>query len=193
MNKKLFLGLLILSLPLRAQMVDRQKGFGFNVGSQGSGFMFDYIWEISPQYQLSVEGRFYDIRGESELPVFDYRGRPYTIAPKHLVMIPLLGGGKYFPFSGQIANNFAPFTTVKIGPAVVIDGREEGSFLDRWRKADVFLTLGGFAGVGVDFLNPSKLIISASAGYDILPMGKEVDGQENYNGLLINVAMNWRF
>ena len=57
--------------------------------------------------------------------------------------------------------------------------------------ADDSQPFGGYAGVGIDFLMMNGMLVSVGAGMDILPMNGIVDGEEHYNGAIIQVGFNW--
>ena len=93
---------------------------------------------------------------------------------------------------GKIANNFSPFVQAKLGPILAIDGNEEHrSFKNRWRKAPTIVTYGGQLVMGASFRQMSGSAISASIGYEFLPMGQTVDDKNNYDGMAINIT--WTF
>ncbi len=188
--KKLLLLLVVLS-SASAQYKDKTQGFGFNMGTRGTGLVYSVIWTVKQGFQTGVEGRIYDIKNEGEFPVYDYyTGTTQNVDDKALVLFPVMGMVKYFPFEGKIANNFSSFLSLKLGPVFSLDGKEnEDSFKNRWGKAATGVTAGGNLALGVDFRYMGGMVISASMGYDILPMGKEIDGQSHYSGLLLNLSL----
>jgi len=168
------------------------KGFGFKVGEQGSGLFYHQSWRSSDALQWLVHGSIFDVKGDDQLMVYDYyTGQYRSVGDKYVLILPMFGGAKYFPFYDSIANNFAPFITAQMGPVLTIDGADSEKFKTRWGKSHGLWTLGGYAGVGVDFLMSNGMMVSVGAGLDILPMNGEVDGESNYNGAIIHFAFNW--
>ncbi|MBC8322505.1 MAG: hypothetical protein H8E70_02930 [Candidatus Marinimicrobia bacterium] len=172
--------------------VEGFKGFGLQVGEQGTGVFFHQSWRSSSNLQWLFHGSIFDVKGDEQLMVYDYyTGQYRSVGDKYVLIVPLFGGGKYFPFADKIANNFAPFVTVQFGPVLTIDGAESDKFSTRWGKSKGLWSFGGYAGVGIDFLMVNGMMVSAGAGLDILPMNGVVDGEKHYNGAIIQIGFNW--
>ena len=166
---------------------------GIAAGSHGWGISYKRILKSKPDSELNFEIRFYDVKGEAEFFIFDRFGNVNTYNEKSLVLIPAFGGWKYFPFAGKIENNFSPFLTLKAGLLFIFDGDEDiSSFFERWKKAQTFVTFGGYVGVGIKFLASNVSSIAVSAGLDILPMNGIIDDRSHYNGLIIQIDFSWR-
>ena len=169
-----------------------QNGFGLDIGKSGSGFfLIRQYTHNSEKFSLITELRFYDIKGENEMFVYDYYTQQYrSIGSKNLIYIPAFAGLNYFPFAGKIANNFSPFLTMRSGPVLSIDGKETGSFSDRWGNSDTNFSFGSFLGVGIEFkwVNLSSVLLHI--GYEYLPPSKSMNEPEDYSGLLIHIAFN---
>jgi hypothetical protein len=168
------------------------KGFGLQVGEQGTGVFFHQTWRSSDKLQWLFHGKIFDVKGDEQMMIYDYyTGQYRSVGDKYVFIVPLFGGGKYFPFADQIANNFSPFVTGQLGPVLTIDGAESNTFSTRWGKSKGIWSVGGYAGVGVDFLMANGMMVSVGAGMDILPMNGIVDGEKHYNGAIIHVGFNW--
>lgn len=187
--KKIVISLLITTSLFAAE---GYRGFGLEVGEQGTGIFYQQSWRSSDAMQWLFHGKIFDVKGDDQMMIYDYyTGRYRSVGDKYVYILPVFGGGKYFPFYDSIANNFAPFVTIQLGPVLTIDGAESDKFTTRWEKSKGLWSIGGYVGVGVDFLMANGMIVSAGAGMDILPMNGEVDGETNYNGAIIHFAFNW--
>ena len=169
-----------------------QNGFGLDIGKSGSGFFLMRQYNHnSEKFSLIAEIRFYDIKGENEMYVFDYYTQQYrSIGSKNLVYVPAFIGLNYYPFSGKIANNFSPFFTFRSGPVLSIDGKENGSFSNRWGNPDTYISFGSFVGVGIEFKWVSQSSVILNIGYEYLPPSKSMKEPNDYSGLLIHIAFN---
>ncbi len=168
------------------------NGFGLDIGSSGSGIFFtrNYMHN-SDKYGFNGEIRLYDIKAEEETIVYNPYSRQYeALGGKSLFMTPILFGVNYFPFSDKIANNFAPFLTLKAGANFIVDGKEFGSFFDRWSNPDYQFSYTGFIGCGIDFKWANQTSVMLNIGAEILPLSKAADGETNYSGLLIHISFN---
>lgn len=170
------------------------NGFGLDIGSSGSGmFVTRHYFHASEKIALNSELRFYDIKAEEETIVYDYyTGQYKTVGGKSLFMIPVFFGTNYYPFVGKIENNFAPFIALKGGVVTTVDGREFGTFSERWKNPDVQYSPGGFVGVGIDFKIVGQSSVMVMVGYEYLPLKKETDGKKDYSGFLIHLSFNRR-
>ena len=168
------------------------NGFGLDIGSSGSGmFVTRHYFHASEKIALNSELRFYDIKAEEETIVYDYyTGQYKTVGGKSLFMIPVFFGTNYYPFVGKIENNFAPFIALKGGVVTTVDGREFGTFSERWKNPDVQYSPGGFVGVGIDFKIVGQSSVMVMVGVELLPLNQEADGEKDYSGFLIHLSFN---
>ena len=191
---KLFFSCVFISV-LFGQFEDAYYGFGLDIGSSGSGFFLNgKIPHSSKKLSINAELRFYDIKDPNETMVYDpYYGTSRTIGGVSLVMLPVFLGSNYYPFVNKIQNNFSPFIAIRGGGLFTLNGSEEGSFRERWRKIDRQFSFGGFFGTGVDFNMYGQTTISPMVGYELLPLKYKADGEKDYSGMLIHIAFNRKF
>ena len=170
------------------------NGFGLDIGSSGSGmFITRQLTHTSEIYSLNGELRFYDIKADDETIVYDYyTGQYQSVGGKSLFMMPLLIGANYYPFTGKIENNFSPFITARAGAVLTVDGKEFGTFSERWKDPDTQISPGGFIGIGIDLKMVGQSSVSTMVGLELLPLNEQADGQNNYSGFLIHLSFNRR-
>ena len=186
--------LLFLTATIFGQYTNVDNGFGLDIGNSGSGFFFTrQLMHDSNDFSLNIEIRYYDIKASNETYVFNnFNGQWETIGGVSLFMLPIFIGGNYFPFNGKIENNFSPFLTLRSGAVLSFDGKEYGSFKDRWENPDSQITPGGFIGAGVEFKMVGLNSVSVMFGYELLPLKREFDGIDDYSGQLIHISFNRR-
>ena len=170
------------------------NGFGLDIGSSGSGmFITRQLTHTSEIYSLNGELRFYDIKADDETIVYDYyTGQYQSVGGKSLFMMPLLIGANYYPFTGKIENNFSPFITARAGAVLTVDGKEFGTFSERWKNPDTQISPGGFIGIGIDLKMVGQSSVSTMVGLELLALNEQADGQNNYSGFLIHLSFNRR-
>ena len=163
------------------QFTNVYNGFGLDIGTSGSGFFLTrQLMHDSNHFSLNGEIRYYDIKASNETYVYNnFNGQWESIGGVSLFMLPVFVGGNYFPFNGKIENNFSPFLTFRLGGVLSFDGKEYGSFKDRWEEPDTQITPGGFIGVGVEFKMIGLNSVSVMFGYEILPLKREFDGLDD--------------
>ena len=172
---------------------NNRYGAGLDIGSKGSGFFFNYlIGNMEKNLDIVFEARYFDIKGETEMYVYDYWTNQYTtISGQNLILMPFMVGVNYHPFAGQIANNFSPFITIRGGTTLAIDGKEgSGSYKQKWIKAKTHWSPAGFVGVGIEFRLYSQTSVVLHIGSDILKLSEQADDRDDYSGLLIHIAFN---
>jgi len=168
------------------------RGFGLQVGEEGAGIFFHQSWRSTDKLHWIFHGSIFDVKGEDQMMVYNYyTGQSRSVGDKYVYILPMFGGAKYFPFYDQIANNFAPFATVQLGPVFTIDAADSDKFKERWGNSTGIWSFGGYAGVGVDILMANGVIVSAGVGMDYFPMNGIVEGESNYSGAVIHFAFNW--
>ena len=76
---------------LVGQSPNTRFGAGLDIGSKGSGFFFNYLMgNLDKNLDLVCEARYYDIKGETEMYVYDYWTNQYTtISGQNLILMPL--------------------------------------------------------------------------------------------------------
>jgi hypothetical protein len=185
--------LILFSNIIFGDSANKRYGAGIDIGSKGSGFFFNYlIGNNAKNLDIISEARYFDIKGDTEMYVYDYWTNQYTtISGQNLILMPILIGVNYHPFAGKIANNFSPFITIRGGTNFAIDGKDtNGSYKKKWSKAKTHWSPAGFVGGGIDFrwLNQSSMVLHI--GYDILKLSQKADNVDDYSGLLIHIAFN---
>ena len=181
-------------LLLTCQFNDWFRGYGLVGGSIGSG-LFITLSSLHNSEKVSLNGelRFYDIKAVDETLVYDYySGQTRSAGGISLVMLPIFFGANFYPFVGKIENNFSPFITSRGGLVFTIDGKESGSFKNRWTKAKTQFSPGGFIGVGVDFKMVGQTSVSSMFGLEILKLNEAADSVKDYSGFLIHISFNRR-
>ncbi len=190
--RKQILVLLTLTSTLLAKPQWVEYGLGFNSGITGSGLHGSHDRYYSDSFGSTLELRLFDLKPDEMLSRSPYNYELTTSGGISLVMLTAEAGVRYFPFAGKIANNFSPFATVQLGPNFILDGQEEGKFFDRWQNAEVHTAMAGFIGAGVSFYISYKTVFVLSAGYDFLRLPQQIDGSDNYSGLLIKFTLSKR-
>lgn len=171
-----------------------QRGFGMAMGFHGNGLTLNYTWNPTLTWSFGVESRLYDIKAEDEIPVvtYNYSGYQAPSDPLHLIIIPVFLSGRYYPFEGKIANNFRPFVAAKSGPVFTLEAPDEDGFFKRWSHPESSISAGGHLAFGVDVGYINGIVFTVSAGIDILPMWNGSGQRANYNGLILDLSLNWR-
>jgi len=185
--------LIFLFSALSGEEMWSENGPGFNSGTNGSGIHWHYGRFPAETHGWVAEGRFYDLKGDNEVPAYDpVYGTVTTAGGISLVMLTFEGGLMYFPFADKIANNFSPYVAVMAGPNIILDAPETGSFTERWGQTETSFGLAVFLGAGISFYISHQTVFGFSAGYDFLKLPKTIDGKNDYSGFLIKLTYSRR-
>ena len=187
----------LIPFSLIAKLENVSNGFGLDIGSSGSGVFFVRQYSNNDRaFAYNFEARFYDIKAENETIVYDYYSRQYqSVGGKSLFMSPIFLGFNYYPFREKIENSFSPFIAARYGLVFILDGKDYGSFLDRWSEPTFEQSTGGFVGLGIDFKYIRKSFISTIFGYEYLPPDPVLSSNEDLesslnSGILIHISFN---
>lgn len=174
---------------------DWQYGFGLNVGTRGYGLSSNITRSFGNRIRSSAKISIMDIVAEDELRGTDYYGRPVVFNDPRMITIPVMILFTYFPFFGQIENNFSPFVRLGGGIQYVMDGDDgNASFSDNISNAKKYAIPGLQFGGGFEFFMSPTMDINIFAGYEIMPLDDEnPEGMKNLNGLMINLDFMFEF
>ncbi len=162
-----------------------ESGFGLTISTQGSGFFVQHHRTWRPNLDAGLEAHFIDVTGENEFKMIDpYTGASYTFNEQSLVLMPFFLTGTYYPFEGQIDNQFSPFLTTKVGFLVAADGDESiDRWSTRWSQPDFSLAPAFQFGGGIQFLLPMNSLFAMTVTYSVYPLFRAIDGRTHYNGM----------
>jgi len=188
--KKLIV-LLIISVGF-SQINSPKNGMGLNIGDRGAGIFYHRHFKSFSKAKIGATIRWTDIRPSKEIPRYNYYTGTYenknTVS---LAIFPLFGTFNYYPFEGQIANNFSPFISLKAGPILVLDADEEvEKFIKRWSNPQGSLAYGGNIGVGIEFRQPGKYYYSIEFSYDLIQLSKTIDYYNDLNGTVLSFSIH---
>ena len=176
---------------LVANFNEAHNGFGIDIGKSGSGVFFTrQILHESEIISFNGEIRLYDIKSSDESCIITSSLVDMNPLEKKFIHGPNIFGNRYYPFVGKIENNFSPFITARVGGVLSFDGKETGSFKERWEEPDIHLNQGGFLGLGIDFKMVGQTSVSVMLGFELLPLKTEIDQMQDYSGTLIHISFN---
>ncbi len=189
--KKLVFAIIIISIGF-GQRISTKNGGGLNVGDRGAGIFYHRHIKSYDNIKLGTTIRWFDIRPPEEIPSYNYyTGQYENTNTVSLAIFPLFGVVNYYPFEGKIVNNFSPFISAKLGPALVLDADESiDSFSERWFNAKGKFTYGGNIAIGVEFRQPGKVHYSIEFSYDFIPLQSTVDGYSDLNGTVLSFSIH---
>ncbi len=165
--------------------------YGLTTGTGSWGIGVNALIEKTETFSWIADLRYYDIKGEHEFSLQSQYGGTYLFNEQSLIVFPMFAGIRKSLFHDKIDNNFIPFVETMAGAVFVMDGDEsvEG-FFSRWKQAPSYLSVGGYIGGGILFWFPNQSTITIRAGFDYLPMFRQIDGKTTYHGAVVQILFN---
>lgn len=139
-------------------MKDPVNSWSLNLLFSNNGFGLGAT--IFKQFNTDLSGFssifFSGAKDDREFDVTDIYGNTYTpFKVNRLFMIPVNLGLQYRMFRDEVTDDLRPFINGGLTPAMIIYTPYDLAFLSSFGKARAKYTLGGFIGIGMDYL-PSK-------------------------------------
>lgn len=150
------------------------------------GGTWRHSWNRVQSTPVQISALFF--RESNKIPVYDYRTGYYINPPsKKIVFLNLRSGFQHRIWADDIAQNVQPYLFASGGPSIALDpgNNTNHSFITRWQKTTVSYTANLFAGAGVDFVYSRSSQFSLTVGYEVMYFPEQVDGLQNYSGVMV--------
>jgi hypothetical protein len=158
-----------------------------------------------------------DVKDDQEVEYYDIYGRSYSPYKKNrLLLVPLFAGVEYRLFREEIADNFRPYVSAAVGPAMMViapyqrtvttdfgGGQsmteyQQIEFFESLKYATTQYTLGGYIGAGAYFGSESGTLSGISVRYYFIPFQEGIETLEgvyvnNFGGLYITLNFGTSF
>lgn len=169
-------------------------GLDLLVSNNGFGAGLFYRTELSEELSLIASFAISDVKDDAEVEYFDYFGQSFVPRKKNrLLLLPLVGGLQYRLFKDEIMDNFRPFVTAGLGPAMIYVSPYArpvtyqfpgGQTYTEYEQVDFFTalgqgspryTVGGYVGAGAYFGLDRGTISGFSLRYYYFPFPKGIE------------------
>lgn len=155
------------------------------------GGTWRHHWNRVQSTPLQFNLLFY--RDSDKIPVYDYySGQSIDTQTKKVMFLNMRTGYQHRVWADAIAANVRPYLLVTGGPALAINPANVGGFFERWGKTTLSYTANLFAGGGVDFVYSRSSQFSVTLGYEIMYFPAQVDGVQNYSGVVVMLSFGER-
>lgn len=182
----------------------RSSSWGVDLMLSNNGFGLGTFYRKRETADISWFGSLAvsDIKDDQEVQYYDIYGRSFSPYKKNrLFLIPLFGGVEYRLFREEIADNFRPYVSAALGPAMMViapyqrevktdlgNGQsitqfEQTEFFASMKYATAQYTVGGYIGAGAYFGSEGGTLSGISIRYYFIPFQ---EGIETLQGVLVN-------
>ena len=105
-----------------------------------------------------------DDREFEQTDIFGYSETPFKV--NRLFMVPMVSIGMQFRmFSEDVTDNMRPYVNFGVAPTAIIYTPYSEPFFSSFKYARAKYTVGGFAGVGLDYVTSRKTSLSFNVRY----------------------------
>ncbi len=189
------------------------NSWGINLMLSNNGFGFGAFYRKRETADLSWSASLAvsDVKDDQEVTYYDIYGRSYSPFKKNrLLLIPLFAGVEYRLFRDEIADNFRPYISAAVGPAVMmitpyqravvteiapgqtITEYQQIEFFESLKYATAQYTVGGYIGAGAYFGTEGGTLSGVSIRYYFVPFREGIETLEgvyvnNFGGLYITL------
>lgn len=151
------------------QSREPQTSWGLNLSFSDNGFGFGatkYL-PLSKDMAFTAGIIFSTAKDDREFDQYDYYGNSITpFKENRLFMFPILNlGMQYRLFREDVSDNLRPFLNFGITPTAIVYTPYSESFLSSFKYAKAKYTVGGYAGVGMDYLMDNRSALSFNIRY----------------------------
>jgi outer membrane protein W len=146
-----------------------QKNWSINVSFSDNGFGFgaSKFFNLNKDLSMSVGMLFSAAKDDREFDQTDIFGNsvtPYKI--NRLFMFPILNiGMQYRMFREDVTDNMRPFINFGVSPSAIIYTPYDEPFFSSFKYARAKYTIGGYAGIGLDYVTGKKSALSFNVRY----------------------------
>lgn len=185
---------LIMTNVVTAQETDRRETWGFNAELLQYGGSFGGIWQMdmNPEWAVGAEVNWTFVQTGQSLEFYDpYTGRYYQVGSQNLSMLKLLGGVTWYPFAESMDPSFQFGFYAGAGPILAMDTDDDTSDITRWRHVRGYPSI--YAKLGMEFKihQQGMGIYIFRLGLDATKFETEIDGQSRYQGIFLQVGMEF--
>ena len=133
----------------------------------GFGFGGTKHFQVTKNTSMFAGIFFSGAKDNREFEQSDILGNSITpFKENRLFMIPVINVGlQYRMFRDEVTDNMRPYINFGIAPTAVVYTPYEKSFFSSFKYARAKYTVGGFAGVGVDYLTSKTTALSFNIRY----------------------------
>lgn len=176
---------------------DTRWGFKVMYGEKGFGLSGEYHIPAWKNTDLFANLGFSGVTDDREFQEYDVFGNSYTPNKVNRVFtVPLTLGVKHYLFQDDLDGSMKPTFSLGVAPTLVLTNPASTGFFHAIGKFNAAFAMGGFAGIGMDFMQTQGVAFSFNVNYYYLPViGKEVMSLENkpinnLGGLQFTIGLN---
>lgn len=152
---------------------EARNKFGLSViySEKGYGLSGGYYKSIGYTTDLFINLSIAGAADNREFEYYDYYGNSYIEGKINRVfMIPLNIGFQHYIFKDDIVEDFKPLVSIGITPTLVLMNPYDKSYFKAMGYFHSAFAIGGFLGVGMEFLSSKNLSFSLNCRYFYLPV-----------------------
>ena len=155
--------------PKLKKKSERENNWSINLGFSDHGFGFGATKYFSLSRDVAFVGglMFSQAKDDREFDQNDMYGNSFTpFKVNRLFLFPMVNLGMQFRlFRNDVSDNMRPFVNFGISPTVVMYTPYNESFFSSFKYARAKYTMGGYVGVGLDYISSKTSGLSFNFRY----------------------------
>jgi hypothetical protein len=184
-------------------------GIDLDLSNNGFGLGFFYRHEYNDELSGMLNFTISDVKDNAEVEQYDYWSGSTVVPGKlnRLMLMPLFASVQYRLFKDDIADNFRPYITGGLGPAMIVvapyatytdDGyggiqQNQIDFFTSLKYAQLRYTFGGFVGAGLYFGSQQGTMTGISLRYLYIPYSPGIEVMQggfmnSFGGLFLTIT-----
>jgi hypothetical protein len=160
--------------PKLKEKRESQNNWGLNLLFSDNGFGFGATKYFNLSQDVAFTGGifFSQAKDDREFDQTDMYGNSITpFKVNRLFMVPVLNLGMQFRlFREDVSENMRPFVNFGIAPTAILYTPYNEAFFSSFKYTRAKYTVGGYAGVGVDYANSKSTALSFNLRYYYIGM-----------------------
>jgi hypothetical protein len=142
-------------------------GINLTFSDNGFGLGATKYFNLSRDFSLTAGIMFSGAKDDREFDQYDVWGNSVTpFKENRLFMVPILNfGGQIRLFREDVSDNMRPFLNFGVSPTAIVYTPYNEPFFSSFKYAKAKYTVGGYAGVGLDYLTSRKSALSFNLRY----------------------------
>jgi len=157
-------------------------GVDVMVSTNGFGLGMFYRHEYSDEFSGFLDFSISEAKDDDEKEFIDYYGQ--TFVPNKVnrfLLLPLFAGIQKRMFKDDILDNFRPYVTGAVGPAMIYVFQYNEEYFNALGRGRPHYTIGGYLGFGAHFGSERSSLLGLNLRYYYLPYPGGIESLRGVN------------
>ena len=171
----------------------RFQAWGFDAALLSYGGGFGGIWQmdLNQNFAAGAEAALTFVQTGQSLEGYNYYGQYIQYGTQNLSFLKVIGGMSWYPFAARMDPTFQFGLFGGLGPILAMNTADTTKDWSRWRHAEYTPAIYSKLGLEFKIRQPRAGIYLFRIGYDFTDFRTEIDRQSIYQGVFLQVGMEF--